>query len=264
MTEQINHAINWAVDNWAIVCALAVLALQILNKFTERWDEGQKGTATRFALVVTELLSVLTSRGWKTPAGPLKPPLTLRSGKRGSLPAKAPPVSLLLMIGGALVMPTTQGCSAAWRAGADKSIQAAYKTARGGWDTARRILHAQCLEAGRECVNDNWTGKMEDCPPIAKCRARASNVMTAYMGTQEMIALAGEALRKYDIAVAVTSNAVNEDDEVDPQLKELKRHDKKEISRTKAETQERIYRAERATLNLMRKLNTEGLTDASE
>ena len=166
-----------------------------------------------------------------------------------------PTATLLFMIGGLAAMPALDGCasSAAWRRDADRGIRVAHETAKAGWAAARVILHARCIEAGKSCTTSGYEGEMEDCAAVQQCRATRANYLTAYRGCQEMIAQASDALHQYDMA----ADAYRDNHELSTSDDEIEA----ELRAKRAETQERINRAERATVNLMRKLGEEGLTD---
>lgn len=232
---------TWLGQNWLTVALVALGLVQVINKATDRWDISASSKGKRLLLLLAELLSVVVSKDFRGKLGlfklPLNPyggtPTKLRAGPSGGLPPGSH-LLLLVALGGCVL--ATDGCAVTWRDSADKSIQAAHEMAKGGWDAARVNFQRKCANALHSC---DRSAPLADCKAYQSCKGSRRNFATAFSGVQELIAQATDALAAFDrIDVGKSVNLTAE----------------------RAEVQERINRADRGAVELVRKLDAEGLT----
>lgn len=229
------EAWDWIQTHWAGILIAGLVAVQLINRVTARWDEIDGPTWKRVLLLYTELASIVVSRGRAGFLGWLKLPGNPFGGKSRSLFPPAGKVTIVLIC-------ALCACAPSWRKQADQSIAITHKAAASSWNAARILLHNRCMDAIEQC---KASGLFEPCPALEKCQRLRRDLETALIGTQEMLAQAADALKAYDaLAQGGASGA--------------------ELDAKAAEARERINRAQRQSAAFLERVKAEGLSHHDE
>ena len=170
-------------DHAAEIAAVFVAVVSMVNGLTVHWRELNGPTWQRFVLFVLEMLSVLTSRGKTTAAGPFKLPLTsaTRNNDGGGLP---PSVAAVVLASFMFVSCSTSGFTSVTRTVATSAAS----TARSLWDQYFPMAKAACESKLAVCTKDGVP--VDACTQFVTCRDRVSDValLVQYVySTSEML-----------------------------------------------------------------------------
>lgn len=184
----------WILAHWLEITVAIAIAISVLNAATKHWSEHTG--FVRVALFISEVLSILTSRG-STLVGPIKPPLISVPPKTidpGKVDGGVPPKVVLL-----LLLPLLGAC-AGWQKTTLKSVRVVHELGIG----ARKIASADvCAGKRKECRE---AGKRKDCPALESCIAARTAVLGGLTTLQLGLSATIDALiaaNKSDAATAI-------------------------------------------------------------
>lgn len=223
---------QWIAAHWHIILIGGLVAVQMINKITTRWDELDGPEWKRVLLLYSELASIVVSKGHTGVLGWLKLPGDPFGGRAKAVRPPTAGVTIVLM----MVMITAFSCAPTWRQQADQSVRIVHETGKSAWDAARAVLHQRCMEAIGSCES-NYDGT---CDSYARCLKLRRDLATAMKATQYMIAEANDALIAYD---RLQHSGASESD----------------LAAKQAEVKERVNRAKRENMSFLDTLQREGL-----
>ena len=241
-------ALSWTRDNWWPILLGFFAVVQVVNKATERWDEFAGPTWKRFLLLLSEMGSVVVSKGYRGTLGPFKLPINPYGGRLKGLPPTFPPpgASALFLCAALGGLPMVPGCASSWSDNANKGLKAAHEMAKGGWGAARVVFQARCSTILEHC---DVTAELVECGPYEDCKASRRNYSTAFAGVQEMIAQATDSLESFERLKKAADGETVEGPEMTGS----------EMAKRQADVNEKILRAQRGAVELVRDLRKDGL-----
>ncbi len=202
---------EWINDHAGLIGVASMVLVAIANHMSEHWTVA--GTPLRRVLLaISEVLSVLTSRGvdtstrmagaWKLPGSSVPPtdPSDMRSGVHDY---RAPTLAIIMML-------VPLASCATWQADTRTAATTAHATVQTAWSAARPVLHARCMRAAEACGKVG--GTIDTCPDWARCNRVRHTVVAAVVATEALVVealLVAESGKKERVAQVVASLAAS-------------------------------------------------------